>query len=308
MIDSGGSVMKYEKIILGSNKNVTLTTYILDDFLNTPKPSIVICPGGGFLDCSPREGECVAMHFAALGFHTFVLNYSTQKNTSYKGVLPQALRDLGEAMCLIRKRAGEWNVDTDKIAVLGFSAGGQLAALYGNLWNSARLDTIGIPEERRPNAIIVSYGLIDMWEHRKMFEWIMQDDKKTVDMQIVTGTSRELRIRNFWKQADIAQFGKCPPLQKEIDSVDAIRYIGSNTPPTFLWHTFEDEIVSPVQALHYAEALYRNQIPCEVHIFERGRHGLSLANETSAEKKEQAVPHVAHWTQLAAEWLEELFQ
>lgn len=95
----------------------TLTTYILDDPMGEGRafPAVLICPGGGYRFCSPREAEPIAMRFAANAVHTFVLDYCVAPIR-----YPEALCDVSAAMSLIRKHAGEWRVDPDKIAVCGF--------------------------------------------------------------------------------------------------------------------------------------------------------------------------------------------
>ncbi|WP_141502980.1 alpha/beta hydrolase [Paenibacillus luteus] len=128
-----------------TNKNVTLTTYLLDPFSNTRnRPSILILPGGGYQMLADHEAEPVAMAFLAEGYHAFILRYSIKETASF----PKALNDAEEALELIRNKSSEWGIDPNKIAVCGFSAGGHLAAALG---------TMG---EIRPNALILGYPCI----------------------------------------------------------------------------------------------------------------------------------------------------
>ncbi len=141
--------MKTQTITLSRGESVTLTTYILDgspEMSNMlKKRGILICPGGAYKFCSDREAEPVAMAFLAQGYNAFILRYSVGKGAAK---YPRPLEDAQEALELIRKNADEWCVYEDKIAVLGFSAGGHLAAA---------LSTMG---RIRPNAAVLGYPCI----------------------------------------------------------------------------------------------------------------------------------------------------
>ena len=131
-----------------TNENVTLTTYILDSSFDHKsgykRPAVLVLPGGGYGMCSMREAEPIAMHFLSMGYNAFILRYSLREAS----VFPQPLNDADEAMKLIIDNADEWLVDTSKIAVCGFSAGGHLAAALG---------TMG---KIRPAAMILGYPCI----------------------------------------------------------------------------------------------------------------------------------------------------
>ena len=130
--------------------DVTLTTYLLSDspeLLNGKKrPAVLVCPGGAYLNCSDREAEPVALRFAAMGYHAFVLRYSTyfegkpspfplpkSMEVNPHSVYPGPMRDIGKAFLTIRAHAEEWLVDVERIAICGFSAGGHLASTAGTL-------------------------------------------------------------------------------------------------------------------------------------------------------------------------------
>jgi acetyl esterase/lipase len=140
--------MKSEVIILDKEKEVTLTTYLLDsskEFTNIKsRPAILVLPGGGYTVCSDREAEPVAMAYAAEGYHAFVLRYSVGENAKW----PNPLNDAESALELIRANCSTWGIDPMKIAVIGFSAGGHLAAA---------LSTMG---RIKPNAMILGYPCI----------------------------------------------------------------------------------------------------------------------------------------------------
>lgn len=140
--------MRSEVIYLNKEKEVTLTTYLLDDsreFTNIKvRPAILVLPGGGYTMCSDREAEPVALSYVSEGYHAFILRYSIGDNAKW----PNPLNDAEKALELIRANSKDWGIDPDKIAVIGFSAGGHLAAA---------LSTIG---RIKPNAIILGYPCI----------------------------------------------------------------------------------------------------------------------------------------------------
>ena len=128
-----------------NHPEATLDGYILDCEItlgqDRSRPAVLVCPGGGYVYCSPREGEPVAMSYAARGFHAFVLRYSVGKDAA--GFTP--LEEISWAIGYIRENAEQWNIDPQKIAVCGFSAGGHLALASGLL------------AEHKPNAMILGY-------------------------------------------------------------------------------------------------------------------------------------------------------
>lgn len=141
-----------------------LTAYIQDKseaiHASEARPAVLIFPGGGYEFVSDPEGEPVALAYAAKGFQTFVLKYSVKD----KGVFPAPQREAFEAIAVIRRNAAEFMVDPDKIAVVGFSAGGHLAASTGVFWNDAEVNDSKNPEECRPNALVLVYPCITAGE------------------------------------------------------------------------------------------------------------------------------------------------
>ena len=137
--------MQFFHMNVPDSKMATLDGYILDCDLtlgqNVKRPAILICPGGGYVYCSRAEGEPVAMGFAARGFHTFVLRYST----GHEAADFQPLKEVSWAIGYIREHAEEWNIAPEKIVSCGFSAGGHLAL------------SSGILAENKPNAMILGY-------------------------------------------------------------------------------------------------------------------------------------------------------
>ncbi len=259
--------MLHKRIQLGGGENVYLETYIIKDPLenNRKRPVIVVCPGGGYVSRAEREAEPIALAFNAAGFHAAVVYYSI--NTAY----PAALENLSEAVCIIRDNAKDWNIDTDKVIVCGFSAGGHLAASLGVLWNSEE-KIIRQDKKNKPNGMILSYPVITAggYAHRGSIDVLAKGNK------------------------DIEE------------KVSLEKQVGKDAPPAFIWHTFSDECVPVENSLLLASALAKEKIPTELHIFPKGDHGLSLANEWVATSKAGIVPEVQQWINMAIRWVENL--
>ena len=140
--------MKYEKIVLNQERNVTLTAMVQGvggEFRALKaRPAVLILPGGGYMFCSDREADPIAMPYLKAGFQAFILRYSTGEHFRW----PLPLEDYEQAMALIRARAEDWHVIPDQIAVIGFSAGGHLAGAAAVL------------AENRPNAAILGYPVL----------------------------------------------------------------------------------------------------------------------------------------------------
>ena len=257
-----------------------MTTYLLDFSVEMPfsikRPAVLVCPGGGYSYTSDREAEPIAMRFAAAGFHTFVLRYRVASSRH-----PKPLLDVSPAMWIIRENAEAWNVDKDKIAVCGFSAGGHLAGSLGVFWNEEYIkDAIGMPEGmNKPNAMILCYPVLSsgQFAHRGSFENLLGKD-----------ASKEMQ-----------------------ESMSLELHVSQQTPQSFLWHTFQDNVVPVENTLLFAQALRREGISFELHIYPEGFHGLSTCDEVTAGKfgvpEGWVYPHVASWLPLCIEWLKGIF-
>lgn len=139
--------MTTEKIILHGERDVSLTAYIQDaegEFGYAKRPAMLVLPGGGYAMCSDREADPVALAFSRAGYQTFVLRYTVTS----KGKWPLPLEDYEEAMALIIENAEKWHIDPSKIAVVGFSAGGHLAACAATV------------AQHRPAAAVLVYPAI----------------------------------------------------------------------------------------------------------------------------------------------------
>ncbi|MGN1369765.1 MAG: alpha/beta hydrolase [Aristaeellaceae bacterium] len=258
--------MQYTRIELPA---CAMQAYIPDMPIDTlpPRRSIVICPGGGYAYRSAREAEPIALVFASMGFNCFVVEYRVAPATH-----PAPVHDVAQAVAWVRAHHQEIHADPNAIAVMGFSAGGHAAGSLGVYWHDAALMAqFGLtPEEVRPNAMVLCYPVITGGEfaHRGSFVNLTGSEERSVH----AAYSLEDKVTG-------------------------------QTPPTFLWHTFEDGAVPVENTLMMASALRRAGIVTEVHIFPRGGHGLALCNPLTSTNPEQNLPECAQWTEMAARFL-----
>lgn len=272
--------MRNEQIkiqVEGSGKDVCLETYILGDVMdgarNSKTPLVLICPGGGYAMTSNREAEPIALQFNSMGYQAAVLRYSCAP-----AVYPTALCEVAQSVKLIREHAEDWNVDAEKIIVMGFSAGGHLAASYGVFWNESWLTEKMQCDKQllKPNGLVLCYPVISSKE-----EIAHQDS-----------------IKNL--------LGESYPEMKEQVSLED--KVGKHTPKTFLWHTFTDPVVPFWNSFRFAEALGKAGVPMEYHLYPQGGHGLSLANEQTANEEGKGVEKVCQsWVPLLRSWMLENF-
>jgi|HigsolmetaAR203D_1030402.scaffolds.fasta_scaffold05593_2 acetyl esterase/lipase len=284
------------------------------------RPAAIICPGGAYLGTSDREAEPVAMRFLAKGYHAFVLRYTTyygtldrtlQREGNPRSVYPQPLLDLAKAVTIVREHAEEWQVDPDQIVVVGFSAGGHLAASLGVHWQEPFLrERLSVDSERlRPNALVLGYALLD---YLLMLEQYAQSAGQPAanGQPSVQGSAlpQELEMKmELWRKVNVAVFGTVEPTREQLVARSPVCHVGAHTPPTFLWHTAQDDLVDARHSLRFAMELAKHGIPYELHVFEGGPHGLSLGDETTAALDWHINPHAAGWLELAFGWLKRRF-
>lgn len=285
--------------------DVLLTTYVIGESGELhdqgKRPAVLICPGGAYMACSDREAEPVALCFASMGYHAFVLRYSTYDERGryavpFGGIVepkekiqhPQPMRDIGKAMIYIGEHEEEWMVDTKRIAVCGFSAGAHNAAMYSVYWNKPVItEYLGVKAERiRPAAAILGYMMSD---------YIYGLERAEAGEDALFALSNTIFL------------GTPTPSDELLLEVSPARQVDQDTPPTFLWATCGDMLVPVRHSILMANALAEQGIPFEMHIFEKGDHGLSMATQASAAAKSQLNPDVAKWTDLAEAWLEKRF-
>lgn len=258
------------------------------------RPAIVICGGGGFLRVSQRNQEPVALFFLEHEYQVFVLNYSTR--SSGNGQYPYPLYDLAKMVATIREHAREWHIMPDCIAILGFSSGGTLCASLSAQWQESFLqEHLKVPAEQfKPNAAILCYPLVDYQ--------LEQEQLLAGEGENPFSPSIGMR-RNDYMQISLETTLGFRPEEAWYRKVSPLRHVTDHVPPTFLWHTAADELVSAEQSVRYAQKLAECGVPYELHIFEQGVHGMSLANEKTAAVPELIDPDVEIWTELALRFL-----
>lgn len=226
--------------------------------------AVVVCPGGGYgMLAMDHEGKQIAEWFNERGVSAFILKYRLGRN-GYRH--PVMLNDAQRAIRTVRSRAAEWKIDPERIGIIGFSAGGHLASTAGTHFDPGQPEHSD-PIERvssRPTFLILGYPVIALnspWTHRGSRENLLGKDP---DPALVDYLSNEKQVTSM-------------------------------TPPTFLVHTDADQSVPSENSVMFYLALRKAGVPAELHIYQRGRHGLGML------EKEDAI--FATWGERLHDWL-----
>lgn len=234
--------------------------------------SMIVCPGGGYVMCSEREAEPIALQFLPEGYNVFVLHYSVSPHR-----FPQQLREVAALLELIYQNAEEWHCDTSKIGIIGFSAGGHLAAHYSTMYDCEEVREL-FPESKPVNATILGYPVITANP-----EYAHQGSVKSL-------------------------LGYYPEhIGTEEDKFSCEYRVSEKTSPTFIWHTCSDSFVPVENSLFYASALSKYKVPFELHIYPFGEHGLSTADELTNDELGSRITHVHAWIDAVKKWLKLIF-
>jgi acetyl esterase/lipase len=228
----------------------------------TPTGFVVVCPGGGYSHRAAHEGEPIARMLNQAGIAAGVVSYRV---SPHRWPVPQL--DATRAIRLARANAEAWGIKADKIGILGFSAGGHLAASvavhadHGDLGSADPVTRLS----GRPDAAVLCYPVISFgeWGHR--------------------GSRNNL-------------LGPSPS-PAAVEQMTLELHVDTSTPPTFLWHTADDPAVPIQNSLLFAQALALHKVPFELHVFPKGRHGLGLAIDD---------PVVGQWPALCVKWLKKM--
>lgn len=277
----------YRKAGLGSpSEPAWAEAWILDRCmdkkeLEPKKPAMIVVPGGGYHFVSMREADPIAAEYLAHGFSVFILHYTVPA-----APFPTDLLELAETIRIVRERSGEWGIDSDRVFVIGFSAGGHLAASLATLWNKGFLsEALNVsPSVLRPNGCILGYPVITPENYR--IDSKEECEKKTFDRcfdRILSGKPEEAWVLNS--------------LEKQVDA---------ETPPAFIFSTWQDGTVPVGQSLIFAEALRKAGVEAELHLFRRGRHGLATADFPVVRDETDDVAPFKAWVKLSVEWLRDL--
>ena len=221
----------------------TLQPYLPDPAKATGA-SVVICPGGGYGGLAPHEGNDYALWLNDHGIAGFVLKYRLGSG-GYRH--PAMLNDAARAIRTVRARAGEWGVDPKRVGVMGSSAGGHLASTILTHFDGGKADAADLIERQssRPNLGILCYAVITM------------------------GTYTHQGSKN-----NLLGSAPSPELVKLLSNE---LQVTAQTPPCFIWHSFEDTAVPVENSLDFAAALRKAGVPFDLHIYQKGRHGIGLA-------------------------------
>jgi len=223
----------------------TLTPY-LPDGTNATGAAMVICPGGGYGGLAPHEGNDYALWLNQHGVTCFVLKYRLGSH-GYRH--PAMLNDAARAVRWVRAHADDYKIDVKRVGIMGSSAGGHLASTLLTHFDAGDTNSADAVERQssRPDLGILCYAVISMGE------FTHQGSKDNL-------------------------LGKNPPPEL-VKLLSNELQVTASTPPCFLWTTFEDTVVPMENTMMFAEALRKNHVPFDLHIYEKGGHGMGLKDK-----------------------------
>jgi acetyl esterase/lipase len=225
--------------------------------------AVIICPGGGYhILAAGHEGADIARALNEWGVTAFVLKYRIPDDLTMKDKSIGPLQDVQRAIQLVREGAKEWGIDPHQIGIMGFSAGGHLAASAGTHYKMPLIDN---PRHTslRPDYLVLVYPVISFTD------------------SLAHMGSRENLI------------GKNPSPEKILFNSNEWQ-VDRNTPPCFLVHASDDNVVPVGNSLAFKKSLEAHHVPCELHLFENGGHGFGMNNPSSPD----------HWMDWLKSWLE----
>jgi len=248
---------------LGSaDSDIPTLTVFLPRTLAQNTPAVIVCPGGGYVSLAMNhEGRQVASYLNSLGIAAFVLRY--RLGPQYRH--PVELGDAQRAIRTLRARAPEWRLDPARIGIMGFSAGGHLAMSASTHFDAGNPGAADLVDRAgsRPDFAVLGYPVISMTE-----PWTHQGSRNNL-----LGNNPD------------------PELAKSLSGEQAVT---KDTSPTFLFQTNADATVPAENSVYYYLALRKAGVPAEMHVFEKGPHGVGLANDDAA---------LSEWSKLLANWL-----
>lgn len=245
----------------------TLTVFLAPE-ATANGTAVVVCPGGGYVNnAAGHEGYEVAKALNEMGISAFVLKYRIPNDTIMVKKEISPLQDGQRAMQMVRERAKEWKVNPERVGIMGFSAGGHLASTVGtHLTQPVTENKANI--NLRPDFLILLYPVIsftDSLAHMGSRKSLVGPD---ATREMVNAYSNELQVT-------------------------------AKTPQTFLVHAGDDKTVKVMNSLVFYEALLKNKVPAEMHIYPGGGHGFGMDNSTTPDKW---MDHLKNWFQMNG-WL-----
>jgi acetyl esterase/lipase len=248
---------------LGTDEqDIPAITVFLPRTMAQKTPAVIVCPGGSYTRLAANhEGRQVASYLNSLGIAAFVLRYRLGPRYHH----PIELGDAQRAIRTLRSHAVDWQLDAARIGIMGFSAGGHLAMSASTHFDAGNARAADVVERvgSRPDFVVLGYPVISMTE-----PWTHQGSKTNL-----LGNSPGARLAR---------------------SLSGERAVTKETPPTFIFQTNADSTVPAENSVHYYLALRKASVPAEMHIFEKGPHGVGLANDDAA---------LSEWSKLMANWL-----
>lgn len=240
----------------------SLTAYVADP-TKANGTAVVVCPGGGYGGLAiDHEGKQIAEWLNGLGISAFVLKYRLGPRYHH----PAPLQDAQRAIRIVRSRAKQYGISADRIGIWGFSAGGHLASTAGTHFDAGNSNGSN-PIDRassRPDFLVLAYPVVTFIE----------------EAYVHKGSRRNL-------------LGETPG-RELMENLSNEKHVTAETPPAFLFHTNEDSGVPPENSVLFYLALRKHKIPSELHIYERGRHGVGLAHTD---------PILSSWGRRLTDWL-----
>jgi acetyl esterase/lipase len=225
--------------------------------------AVIIFPGGGYwVNAHGHEGIDVAKRFNEMGVTAFVVKYRIPDDKTMQNREIGPLQDAQQAIHLVRERAAEWNVKSNRIGIMGFSAGGHLASTLGTHYEKPVIENVGTAS-LRPDFMILIYPVISF-----------------VDSVGHMGSREQL-------------IGKEPADDKILYYSNELQ-VNEKTPPSFLVHASDDDAVKSENSIRFYQALVRNKVGAELHLYERGGHGFGMTNKTT---NDQWMDRCFNWLQ-----------
>lgn len=268
--------MLIERIYLSDDKRAYLDTYV-SDFRNARRDAMLVIPGGGYRQvCTDREGELVALAYAARGYNSFVLQYRVGEEGD---VYPTQLLDACRAILHIKANADKYFINPERIFAVGFSAGGHLAGSLALMTKDKEvLDTLGVTAaELKIKGAVLSYPVVTAMAdtHKGSFERLagMPFDQIPEDLK-----------RKY-------------SLEENVDE---------GSPAAFIWHTAEDKTVPVIGSLMLAAKYAEKKAPVSVHVYPYGCHGISLATAYANYEADVAEPLAQRWLEDSIDFLNSL--
>ena len=249
----------------------TLTPYVLEN--GKKNGCIIVCPGGAYFGRAPHEAYPIAERMNEFGMSAFILNYRVNPYH-----YPYITADVIRAIRFVRYNAEKFNIDPERIGILGFSAGGHLAMSSAIVWTDPDILPDHTPDEidkasARPDFQVLCYPVVTFIK-----------DTHSMTRDLLTGDLEEKE--QFYKRMSGEQ------------------NVISLTPPAFIWTTANDSAVPASNSIDYASALIRAGVPCELHVFPEGNHGLGLGEKDERYGIMVENESVKQWSPLLKTFLE----